>query len=148
MSYYDDKPKKFEYGEKPKYDYPMEPERGGCLTAFLVVAFLGQIASIFIALSLQSDINSLSSSVRASASSEVGFAQMIVYFVIIVAVIGLVCIWGLWNWKRWGYYGIIALYVIGAILNLVSGSIPTAVGSFVGLGVLVYLMRDKADYLD
>ena len=146
MLMYDEKPK-FSYGDKPKTDYSMEPERGGCLTAFLGLSFVVNLLAIPAALYLQSQINDLSGSAYVD-SAQLGVAQFFVLAAVISGIAGAVCIWGLWNWKRWGYQGLIALQIIGVVLNLFGGTPQYAVSGIVGLGILVYLMKDKTDYLE
>ena len=143
---YDEKPK-FGYDDKPKYDYQTQPERGGCLTAFLGVSFVLNLLAIPFALYLQSQINDLSGLPNVD-SGQLGLAQFFVVVAIVSGIAAVVCIWGLWNWKRWGYYGLIALQIIGGVLNLFGGTPQYAVSSIVGLGILMYLMKDKTDYLE
>jgi len=91
MSYYDNKPKN-DYDEKPKYgDYQTAPERGGCLTVFLVLGFVANLLAIPAALYLQSQINDLSGSPYIS-SSQLGFVQMMVWVSIVGGIAGVACI--------------------------------------------------------
>lgn len=140
MSFNDEKPK-YGYEDKPNQ---MQPERGGCLTAFLILGFIGNLLAIPLILFAQSAI------ADSPYASDAGLAlsPIFLFLIFILSVAGIACIWGLWNWKRWGYNGTIALYVIGAVVNFVSAGFSSIVSSFIGLGILVYLMKDKTQYLE
>lgn len=125
--------------DKSKNDYYETPkERGGCLTAFLGFAILGNIFVIgLLLLSFMEYREFLDSG-----------TQLMIYGLFAVQVGVFVSVIGLWNWKKWGYQGMIAGYVIGIIISILMGSFNTIGGSVIGLGILVYLMKDKQHLLE
>lgn len=137
MTYYDDKPK----NDKLKNDYSDYRERGGCLTAFLGFAVIANILAAGLVLVLFSEVSQYS-------GADTGMFTVLVLVSIFSAVAAVACVYGLWNWKRWGYNGLMGLYVLGIIVNLLSGSFTTIGGSVLGMAILYWLMKDKMHYLD
>lgn len=134
----------YKFSDKPKNEYDSSsyaPERGGCLTAFLIVLGLAQLVLVFIAFGMLGSVS------QYPASSQ-GIIQFAGFLQIGLSIAAVACVVGLWNWKSWGYYGIYAMYILGALISLFTGAFSSAIGSFVGMGVLYYLMKDKADYLE
>jgi hypothetical protein len=115
--------------------YAADKERGGCLTAYLVFLMIGAVISGLRILILSSDeTNNVSSD----------------FLVILIAVVlaHIACIIGLWNWKRWGYYGLLLSYGIGFVVGLLANELPGVVGGLVGGLILFTLMQDRMGYLD
>ncbi len=115
-------------------------ERGGCLSAFLVLIFGGTLFLMFAICSTYSEISSIRNNyyVNESAISQatgwlaIGFA---------LGCVQLACVVALWNYKSWGFYGLMISYGLGVVLNLCGGNIPTAVGSLIGMGILYWLVN-------
>jgi hypothetical protein len=135
----------FQYDEKPKNDKPKigesyEPERGGCLTAFLVVLGVANVGLILVSIVSLGGLDAISSSVR-------GTVQFLLFLQVVMSIAAVACAYGLWNWKDWAYKGLFVIYFVNALIGLFSGQIPVAIGAFVGMGILYYLMKDKSGYL-
>lgn len=145
MSYnFDDKPKNDfsdNYG-KPKNDYQYSPpERGGCLSLFLgFIMVVNVLAILFICV--------MTGQISSSAYGNSGLVMIIFGLSILAGIAQIACAYGLWNWKSWGYNGLIFLYIVSIVINLIGNSLPSAGGSVIGLAILYYLMQDKKDYLE
>jgi oligosaccharide repeat unit polymerase len=145
---FDDKPKNDFYDDygKPKNDDYSVPERGGCLNfflAFLVVANLGILVFTF---STYSELQSLGT-LPPSVASQAQLAYTFLSVQVIISIGIFACVYGLWNWKRWGYYGLIVIYGINILIGFFTGQ-STAIGGFIGIAILYYLMKDKTQYLE
>lgn len=103
------------------------PKRGGCLTAFLVLAMIGNpilaLLQWTVAGNLPSDMASL---------AVIGG---------ILNLAGLVFAIGIWKWKRWGVYGYAGCMGMFALLNLMTGQILPAMQSAVPIALLVALTQ-------
>ena len=130
---YDEKPKnEFQY-EKPKN----ERERGGCLTAFLAV-FIGLNMLSFLVVCSQMSSPRLSR----YATGPVFLVALVVECIVVA------CAVGIWNWQKWGYYGLAAIYGLSVVVTLCSGNILSAIGSGVVLAILVSLVNAKIELFD
>jgi hypothetical protein len=144
MSYYPEKPKNdFSYGDLKRYpDYSPPRERGGCLTLFLLVIMA---ANAFVLFSLCSDYSQLNQYSHLSGFETV---RNLFLFGFVVQFVILSCAVALWNWKKWGYYGLICGYVLGIGLNLCGGNVLLAIGSSIGLAILAFLVNPKIEMFD
>lgn len=140
---FDDKPKNDHsdgYG-KYKNDYQYSPpERGGCLTAFLGFIMVANVLGIFVIFSAVGDVSSY--------GSNSGLVSLILYGSVAISIAAVVCAYGLWNWKGWGYNGLMIIYIISIVLNAITANFSSIGGSIGGLAILYYLMKDKSYYLD
>ena len=61
----------------------------------------------------------------------------------------VVCLIGAWRWKRWGCFGLIALTIIGAVINLIGGIQPfLLLGSLISIIFLYAVYRSKEQYFE
>lgn len=138
------------YRDKSKNDYyhSDKPEHGGCLGAFLGFIIIGNIIGIILILIMRNwnqngpliwDLN------LAYGSSLV---SMTPFLSIGTSIATIICAYGLWNWKRWGYYGLIGLFVVAIVSSLFVGSLIGGVSSVVAIAVLLFLMKDKVNSLE
>jgi hypothetical protein len=139
---YDDDKLKNDF-EKPKFtpysDYPVERERGGCLTAFLVF-IIGVNVFFLVTLCAQySEVSRYSYGSSLMPVFALGFG---------IQCVVLACAVALWNWKKWGYYGLMLGYGASFLIGLVTGSITNIIGAIVGVSILVGLVNDKLDMFD
>ncbi|HEY7419250.1 MAG TPA: DUF2127 domain-containing protein [Ktedonobacteraceae bacterium] len=122
-----------ESGRGTSANYQAAPERGGCLTAWLVLLGIGSALVV------------LSSFVDFSRSAILGVLLLVGGILAFVGVVGT------WQLKRWGYYLIMALYglnVIFSLFSLLSGSgsatsVGTIIGGLVGMIILYLLVRGR-----
>ncbi len=88
---------------------PVEKERGGCLSIYLVVGLGAAVVALFLFLGLASD----------SRARFLPPSYLIVTLAVTVAYI--VFTYQTWNWKRWGLYGLYATMIISNVYDLVVG---------------------------
>lgn len=110
-------------------------QRGSCLTIWLGFAI---IANILLALYYLSSSSTIAESVDASQG-----------VIIILALMGLVNIFGLvsiWMWRKLGFYILVGSVVLVFFINFIINpgtAIFGALGGFIGVGILWYLIKDK-----
>jgi O-antigen ligase len=148
MYYSDEKPKNDDY--KPKHDdYGYVPrERGGCLTVFLVVLTIGMPLALLFYCSQFGQLGELSQRYGATLRNEIVSAQLMLSLICINQIGAFVCVTGLWDWKKWGYSGLLVAYGISVILNLMGGNVGGIVGALLGAGVLYYLVNERIEMFE
>ena len=134
----------YNHTEKPKNDFEYEKpkndrQRGGCLTLFLVF-IIGMNTFFLFALCAQA------AQLGRYSSAGIAVPVLAVAFAIQSAVIA--CAVGIWNWQKWGYYGMAVAYVIQLVVMLCSGNIINVVSSVVGLIILVSLVNNKIEMFE
>ena len=115
-------------------------ERGGCLSAYLLLQVLGVVLSILVVCAAFSGTGSASSDAG-------GLLFFLTLFVLVVGGIQLLCVHWLWNGERKGYQGLLILGVIGAGLSLLAGNMPQFVGGLLGVVILYALVDSKSHQL-
>jgi hypothetical protein len=124
--------------DRPVYN---EQERGGCLTVFLVLSFIGSLLGLVGTVMLSSGSNAL-------AGTGYNFVLPSWYLpvAVISIVVHLVAIYGVWTWKKWGVYLLIAEYVFSFFITLSTNGIAYALGGMVVSGLILwYLLKDKME---
>jgi hypothetical protein len=121
----------------------VKPERGGCLTLWLVVSSLAAVVGVILLFQTLGLLNRVSGP-RASQ------VQLVLIFAGIFLMIGIACLWGIWNWKKWGVYGVIATGIVSPLLQFLLGvgNAVDCVRPIIQFGVLYFLINDKWDYFD
>jgi hypothetical protein len=110
-------------------------ERGGCLTAWLVLIILQSIVYTGLILYLRQQQH-------ASSPAWVWISLFLLSIVDIVAMIGV------WNWKKWGLQLYSVSTAIGIAVGLMlTGSQLIVFHDIVPLAILGYLIKDKWSYL-
>lgn len=145
MSNYNFEPKSkndvFDKYEKAKNDYQyVQPERGGCLTTYLVFTVGINILLLFLAFFAIAELSTYRNSM---AGMDFAFAL----FQIVINICVVMCIYGLWNWQEWGYKGLLIIYVLLIAFNLITEQLPTAGGTVIDLAILYFLMQNKTQHL-
>ncbi|HEX4203045.1 MAG TPA: hypothetical protein VHZ51_02380 [Ktedonobacteraceae bacterium] len=119
-----------------------KPDRGGCLTTWLVVAGIVNVLLLiltFIGLGVVKTISALD------------IVGIIFNVLVIVAIVGM------WRWKKWGYYLLLGMFIGSIVLRIFtllgsSGSFGYLLGTIVGGGIVLLIMyllvRDKLEYFD
>ena len=125
---------------KPKNDFAYEKpnngerQRGGCLTAFLVV---------FIALNLLSFVFAF-----LEATLFIPYATRSLMPILPLSFVIAACAVAIWNWKIWGYYGLVSICVIGIAINLYPENILSLIGALLFLSVLFSVVNDKIEMFE
>jgi hypothetical protein len=122
------------------YHEPTSTEHGGCLTLWLVVQGLGTVYAAILLMGVFSQVS------RARSPALTIYVAIVTVFIIgtIASLIGI------WRWKRWGIYGIVAVSIFSPITEFIfatsSFSLLDCAQPFVGNLILYYLVHDKWDH--
>ena len=155
MSYYDhdEKPKRkndeyasaFEksYPTYNNYDNKYEKERGGCLSAFLVVQFIYTGVIILAACALMGGGSGSSRYYGSRADTD-----MVSFVLFGMAVVRMGLVAGVWNWNRLSYYLLLGLYGFGIVGSFCVGNFLTAFLSIIEVGIFYALVQDKIGDFD
>ena len=118
------------------------PDRGGCLSAFLALNIFANGLILIIVIGAFFAIRTSGEYVFDSGTEALVYAGFVILVARFISAIGL------WNWKQWGYYGIMAGFAISIAIGLLSGDDMEITRSVVW-GVIVYFMvRPIRDYLE
>jgi len=108
------------------------PKRSGCLTAFLILAMIGNaILALFQWFSIQNLY------VNDKPLAFLGGAFNAVALVFAIAI---------WKWKRWGAYGYVGTMVASLLLSLTVGQTLLALQSLVPIALLIGLLQPVWKY--
>ena len=109
-----------------------EPPRHGCLTTWLV---------LIVVLNALTALATPFTSVYAQQAG-MKLSPLLIAVLVACAVVNVVCAVALFRWQRWGFYGIVAVAIIGMIVNLAAGlSIGKALFGFIGVGILYWVLN-------
>lgn len=111
--------------------------RGGCLTAWLVLGFLGGVASII--------GYATGSSNEALAQAYGNWPSWANPAYIVFALINLASIYGIWTWKKWGLNLYYAMLIVNIVLVMAVGGpwIFGIIGAAIGAGLMYWLTNSK-----
>jgi hypothetical protein len=102
-------------------------QRHGCLTAWLVLMIVGGIYGIYANLFNTALLKTAYPNAPAWCFTALA----------LLGVVHIVCAVGLLMWKKWGFYGIAALSVVGVGINVMIGlNIGFALLGLVGVAIL------------
>lgn len=103
------------------------PPRHGCFTAWLIVALIAQVLTLL--------LNSLGYNLIHRGLPS--FTPLIAGLLVLGGLLHIACIVALFQWRRWGFYGIVVITVLICVLNIMVGvSIGGSLSSLVGVGIL------------
>ncbi len=102
-------------------------KRGGCLTAFLILAMIGNPILALIQWAMAGNL----------PSDVAPFA--VIGGVLNVA--GLVFAIGTWKWKKWGVYGYVSSMGLFVLLNLITGQVLPALQGLAPIALLIGLTQ-------
>ncbi len=110
----------------------VEKQRGGCLTAWIILAMIANpLVAIFYLFSGSQLTKSLP-----------GFPGWAIPVLVVIAIANTVFAVGIWMWKRWGVYGFAASAVITLVVNLVAGLGGTSFTGLIAIAILWWLVRN------
>ena len=120
-------------------------ERGGCLSLYLILAFLGSVFGLVALLLASGSLAAANAALVAQGAAPVVLPGWYIPGEIVVIVVTLAAIYGIYTWKKWGVYLLVGTWVLNILFGVGSG---TGLGS--SLGVLVieavllwYVLRNK-----
>ena len=67
---------------------------------------------------------------------------------IVLGVANFIFVIGVWKWKKWGVYGFGVVSLVAFVINLISIGILGAIFGLVGLGILIFLLRNAWAQMD
>ncbi len=117
----------------PRFSEHVPPDgRSGCMTLFLVgLGAMHVVAAVIFCEGISRINNGL-----------LGIVGGIIIFG------GLIGIIGLWNWQKWGYYTLMAVFGINLLLGFASGDLREVIVRGLVLGALFQLYNDKMELLN
>lgn len=110
-----------------------ERKRGGLLTAYLVLSFIGNILGCFAYYSNQFIIK----------MGQPALSNAAIIISTILSIAGLVFVVGTWKLQKWGVYGLIACSIIGVIQGMILGTSLAGVAISVGFTVLLIVLTSR-----
>jgi hypothetical protein len=116
---------------------PLKPkERGGCLTAWLIFSLIvyGLLTAFFLFVSIESVIR-----------GQTSHKSLFVGFAVGLLIIKLVCLTGIWRWRRWGVIGYFIVNALFVTLALATESAidPQSFGGLVEIGIVGAFVYSK-----
>ena len=136
--------------ENPLYKPPkalaLGRERGGCLTAWLGVSLA--LSLIGAVLFLQVLDGFRPGALR--PGFRMPFSSFAVVFMIGLTIADIVCLYGTWNWKRWGVYGLVVVAIVSPLAESMLGRAAEAdfIAPIVQMVILWLLLRNKWQYFE
>jgi hypothetical protein len=107
-------------------------QRHGCLTAWLVLMIIANLAIALIYLFG-------SSAIRHDFPSAPGWAFPVLA---IAGIVNVICAIALFQWKKWGFSGVIATTVVTFVVNLIIRlNVLRALFGFVGIAILYGVLQ-------
>lgn len=126
-----------------RYLTSAQRKRGGCLTLWVTVSAIMGVIAAFGFCNLLGVVGRVPPALR-----RISIGSMFLLGGLIAA--QLVCLWGIWQWKKWGVYGMAAIAIASPFIEGALG-IATAtdwLAPFIQLGILYFLVKDKWDYFE
>jgi hypothetical protein len=119
--------------QPPAKNVSGRPDRGGCLSAFLALnIFANGLLLVFI----------IGAFMALRASGEYAFnsgTEVLIYAGFVILVARFISAVGLWNWKMWGYQGIMVCFGITIVFGTFTGDFTDVVRSIIW-GAILYKM--------
>ncbi len=114
----------------PNPQHEALPERGGCLTAMLVLMMIGNGFTILLYLAMGDKIS------RAAKVPE--FTPYLMSF---FAILNIIFAYLIWNFKRAGVIGIVTTSAVVLVVNLMLGLGASSFGGLIGVAILIALVN-------
>ena len=118
------------------------PERGGCLSAFLALNIFANGLLLVVIIGTFLAIRASGEYVFDSGTEALIYAGFVILVARFIAAIGL------WNWKKWGYQGIMLGFGITIVLGLFTGDFTDVVRSIIWGGFVYYMVQPIKDHLE
>ena len=108
-------------------------ERGGCLTAWLILVLIANALIAFYYLT------------STSALQQVYPVSSVVFLLLaVIGAVNVVSAIALWTWHKWGFYLFAITSVITLVINIGIGlPIVSSLSGLIGVGILWYLLSKK-----
>ena len=107
-------------------------QRHGCLTAFLVVAIIGNAVAVLLYIFATGTV----------LQSFPGASPWTLVVLAVVGILNIVCLIALFKWKKWGFYAALVFSFVTFAVNLVLGvGIIRAILGFIGIAILYGVLQ-------
>lgn len=104
-------------------------QRHGCLTVWLIWLFVGNLLlPIFALVGVQADQN-------------IRLPNWVLPVLVISGILNVIFVRALFQWKKWGFYGFVALSIIAFFINLSSNEIFAAGLGLTGIPFLYLVLQ-------
>ena len=117
-------------------------KRGKRLTFFLLLQVIATVISI---LALFAIMGELIAAAELSAEISVFQAYLTLYSSIALLIFAVICVFGVWHWRIWGYWGLISVYSVNIIIALLTWQPVQIIINLVWLALFYYLTRNKVN---
>lgn len=117
-------------------------KRGKSLTFFLLLQVIATVISI---LALFAIMGELIAAAELSAEISVFQAYLTLYSSIALLIFAVICVFGVWHWRIWGYWGLISVYSVHIIIALLTWQPVQIIINLVWLALFYYLTRNKVN---
>ena len=108
------------------------PVRHGCLTAWLIFGLIAQTATV--------GIYSLGYSFVHRTLP--GFTPLAAGLLVLAGLGSIACLIGLFQWRRWGFYGIVVITILVCLVNFSLGiGLGRALPGLLGIGILYWVLN-------
>lgn len=127
----------------PKYNSDERPERGGCLTLWLVLSFGVGLLGVLMYVNLLGVVAE-----RPGALRIISPVALILFGILILS--SLLFLADIWRWKRRGVYGIAITAIASPFIETMLRTADSSdwVAPVIQLGILYFLVKDKWDYFE
>ena len=115
-----------------------KPKRGGCLSIFLIVSMIAYpLTAVYYFFASETIEQFLPN-----------FPSWLILIFGLMALADFVFVIGIWNWKKWGVYGLAVTILIAIVINSFNVGLLAASSGLIGLAFLAYLVRDVWPYME
>lgn len=123
-------------------------QRGGCLTIWLGLSLALALISAANLFQLLDYLRPGALRPGAGITSSELIGIIVGYGVLVIGIIA--SIYGIWHWKRWGVYGMVAVVFVSPVIELMVGDLVPrdCVQPFLQSGFLWFLIRNKWKYFE
>lgn len=116
--------------------------RGIVLSIFLVLQIIMAVVGIFALFAMMEELVLLSQITRGTSAFQ---AQLTFYASILLLIFVIVCVFGVWFWRIWGYWGLIGAYIASIIIAVMTWQFQQIAVNLIGLAIFYYLTRNKVN---
>ena len=109
-------------------------ERGGCLTAWLIVVLIANALIAFYYLTSSAALQQVYP----------GVSSVVFLLLAVIGVVNIASAIGLWTWHKWGFYLFAVTSVVTLAINISIGlPVISSLTGLIGVAILWYLLRNK-----
>ena len=129
------------YGYPPPRPPPRAVrERSGCLNLWLIASIVFGLIALFGLIQVWELVLR-----TPNAFQRVSPIGLILLSALLIGM--LICVWGIWRWKRWAVYGIALTSIVSPFVEYAffRADASDVIAPFIQIAVLYFLVKDKWD---